>query len=691
MRRYSLTALACLFIFAGGVGAQTDGIKSDGETVIGVRDTPDAVRRPIEGKIVNRASQGALFSDAVAALKLMPGVASRGTFDSRLIVRGGNDNELVLVVDDVPMYRPFFFGGRMTILDARLAKTLDFYPGGYSVRGGQALSGIIDYHLKDGDFVKRGGEFEWNITEASFRYSNPIEVNKSTLFVAGRRTYYDIFAPLFINRSDGPVAMPFIQTLEAKYTDKISLNETRSMGFHFFNDGANTPLDAVGADTDSKTGQLIYNNSRMLLSGQQEINWSPTVRNQFTVAFGNTRSRARITNDQKIDSATEVSDYTLRDDIIFSEVPDHEIRVGTILHYSQLGLNTSAHVLPDPEFPGSVTRNATFHYSGSYRYAGAYLEDNWDWMPQSTLTLGYRLDAAHIPGQAVKWGGQPRMAITWESSDATKWKAYWGTFRQQKIITDSRLNLDGSISQSLSDLAQDRAVHYGLELSHYFAPKLMGSMALFYKQYDLLAANTATFPEEINSNSAAGSAVGIECLLHQFKTVQMEGWLTYTYTNARLNTPKHGWHSPDYDIPHVFNAFGEFATASGNLTMVFTASSGTRYTPVLSSQPDPQTGAAVYTYDGYLSRRLTPYVRLDIWHETPGADVVIPIPFLPGGDEQVWGIFPKYKLNGKTRIGIYNILAIRNSIGYTYDKTTQTSGLVYDFPIMPIFGETIYF
>lgn len=379
-------------------------IQAAGETVVADKIKPESGQKSVSPKVVKRVSQSTLFSDAVSSLKLMPGVASRGTFDSRLIIRGGNDNELVMVLDDVPMFRPFIFGGRLSLLDARIAKSLDFYPGGFSVRGGQSLSGIIDYHLLDGDFYKKGGEFEWNLTEASFKYSNPVEVGKSTVFVAGRRTYYDVVASLFVKSSDGPVAMPFFQTLETKFTDKVSPSETRRLAFHYFNDGAKTPLNSVGS---SDSGQLIYNNARMMTSAQQEINWTPTLRNQATIAFQNVRSRARLTNDQQVDSTTEESDYIFRDDVIWTDIPNHEIRFGGITNITNLGLNNSQQILPDPDVPGSVTRNASLVYSGTYIYGGTYLEDNWSWTPDSVLTLGYRVDAAHLDGQNVKWAGQP--------------------------------------------------------------------------------------------------------------------------------------------------------------------------------------------------------------------------------------------------------------------------------------------
>ena len=96
----------------------------------------------------------------------------------------------------------------VSIFNAKIAQKVDFYPGGYDARGGQSLSGLIDVYTRDGNFKHSETELDANLTELNIYHTSPIQKDKSTTMISYRRTYYDLFSPLFVSSDSGTVNMP---------------------------------------------------------------------------------------------------------------------------------------------------------------------------------------------------------------------------------------------------------------------------------------------------------------------------------------------------------------------------------------------------------------------------------------------------------------------------------------------------
>ena len=79
-----------------------------------------------------------------------------------------------------------------------------------------------------------------------------------------------------------------------------------------------------------------------------------------------------------------------------------------------------------------------------------------------------------------------------------------------------------------------------------------------------------------------------------------------------------------------------------------------------------------------------------MWLEYEKVTYILPIPFFPS-KQKALKIFPKWTLNGSTRIGIYNILGTKNPISYYWDETENEAVFVNDFPLMLIYGNNIVF
>ena len=214
----------------------------------------------------------------------------------------------------------------------------------------------------------------------------------------------------------------------------------------------------------------------------------------------------------------------------------------------------------------------------------------------------------------------------------------------------------------------------------------------FYKDYNQLSIDMADYPEQRYENKGDGEASGVEFLFQRLKGDRYEGWLTYTYSHTRRRDAE-GWYTPSYDITHMLNMYVDTKLSQDKvLTTTFKYSTGTPYTPIEGVYQDADTGEDVYIEGDRLSKRLTDYVKVDVWLTWPDVKTIVPIPFIPYVSKtKKWGIFREFKYKGSTRMGLFNVLNSKNQVGYYWNDTDNEEAFLQDFPFMFIFGRTLLF
>ena len=88
--------------------------------------------------------------DAVRSVHRLPGIANGGV-SIRSHVRGGIDNEQLVLFDGLRLYEPYHlqdFHAISTIIDQNAIASIDFYSAGYQVRHGDRMSGVIDMSMR---------------------------------------------------------------------------------------------------------------------------------------------------------------------------------------------------------------------------------------------------------------------------------------------------------------------------------------------------------------------------------------------------------------------------------------------------------------------------------------------------------------------------------------------------------------
>ncbi len=100
------------------------------------------------------------FGDFNKVLATMPGVSGNNELSSAYSVRGGNFDENLVYVNDIPIYRPFLANsGRqegLSFVNPDLVGDIKFYSGGWQAKYGDKLSSSLNIEYKELDSLRGG-------------------------------------------------------------------------------------------------------------------------------------------------------------------------------------------------------------------------------------------------------------------------------------------------------------------------------------------------------------------------------------------------------------------------------------------------------------------------------------------------------------------------------------------------------
>lgn len=127
------------------------------------------------------------FGDFNKVLLTLPGVAGNNELSSAYSVRGGNFDENLVYVNDIPVYRPFLSNaGRqegLSFVNPDLVGDINFYAGGWEAKYGDKLSSSLNIDYKEPE--SQEGNFNIGLLGGSAYIGN--RVNEDIQYLFGAR------------------------------------------------------------------------------------------------------------------------------------------------------------------------------------------------------------------------------------------------------------------------------------------------------------------------------------------------------------------------------------------------------------------------------------------------------------------------------------------------------------------------
>ena len=538
--------------------------------------------------------------DIFKFLQLLPGVSAGKDGMSGLLVRGGSNDQTLILYDDVPIYNQAHAYGILSIFSGETVQSAEVSKGYISPAYGSRLSALTQIRTRDGDRQDHRQSLTVGTLSLAGTVDGPIVRNKGSYLVSARYFFPEAVLALVGNA----VRFGFYD-LTGKLSYDIHPGHTLSLGVYSGDDHMTNKEDYARNE---------YGWGNTTASLRLESRWSDNLRSSIVAYYTYLQNRqeseyedddfknwgkttykthefgARLTFDQRLTRAWSL-DYGAK-----------------ISHQRFMPMHSKGYVNGQHKERG---------YSSEQLVSGAlFLNNRFQWG-------GWRADvgirgAMYDNSEQTRFAVEPRAQLAYDfGNDNAIWLS--GTINSQALVQYNRYYYsmpidfwtpfrDGKLQHAWQVALGGRArlrENLTLSLEGYY--KRMRNLPLIYDSDDFLLGRGGFV-------YGTGRAWGLEIML-QRQTERLSLTVSYTYTNSRRSSE--GVSYPfEYDVPHDFNTFLSYDVLKRpgrRHTFTFNMSwrSGLPYRLTNESYPDTN-GNPIVGITAYPSMRMRNYFRSDI-------------------------------------------------------------------------------
>ncbi|WP_268848949.1 TonB-dependent receptor [Flavobacterium aestivum] len=576
----------------------------------------------------------------------LPGIKTTGEGSAGFNVRGGKDDQNLILLDNATLYNTSHFLGFFSAVNPYTTSKVDIYKGSIPAEFGGRLSSVFDISSKKGNPDKFSGEGGIGSVTSNLAISTPIIKGKSSLLVGGRATYSDwILKRLDEESLKNSEASFYDGTL--KYNHKINDKNNFESTFYYSH------------DTYSISSDSLYKYSNRLIS----LEWSHIFNSKNKTALIFTNSEYKFNIDYQTEGINSFdygyklkeTQFILNFNSIYNKKHTFNYGISSKLYKTDPG-----HLSPNK--PESTIKPIDIEDEKALESA-AYFTDNYALNDKILISTGLRYsyyaalgestqriyqDNLPINDNTVKgsqtyknneviktYGGfEPRLAVRYLFTDNFSIKgSYDKTFQYIHLLT-SNTTQSPTDAWKLSDLniAPQESQQYSLGLyKNVYNDIVEISLEGYYKKSKNLLDYKVGAELILNENTETqllqgeGKAYGVELLLKK-QIGRLNGWLGYTYSrtfiklDSNFNDEKvnNGAYFPtNFDKPHEASAVLNYKfTKRYSLSTNFIYQSGRPITYPIGSYM--YNGLEYTLYSDRNQYRIPDYYRLDIGFNIEG-------------------------------------------------------------------------
>jgi len=607
-----------------------------------------------------------VYGDSFKVVQNLPGVARVG--GGLLVVRGSAPQDTQMFMEGVRIPLFYHFGGLYSVVNTDLLAGVDFMPGGYPLRYGRGLGGVLSSRLAlPRSDARWRGYVESNVFHTGAFVQGPI-TDDTHLTLAGRRSYVDLILDAVVPEG----VLPFSQA--PRYYDwQIKLDHRfgkRTSGTLFVlgsNDTVAALVDQPPAAFPDAHGDLETASNfvtGIALLRHQGKGWKARTTLGTMVATANLALGEAFRFDL---IGTEV---TVRQDVTLGEGPV-QLRAGLDFYWTPFEVEA---LLPQFSATGERGRGSGNPPTDSERVfltmEGSQL------LPAMWLDTVFKLrdDLEVVPGVRVDLfrdlgNGEtitPRINSRFDWSKELTLKAAVGTTSQQAQPPQLMAPPVGNPA-----LVPQRSLEIAGGFEYRFTDYLDLDLQGFYKRlWDVIVTDSspAALASVPYNNDGTGRIIGMEFLLRHKLANNFFGWIAYTLQRAeRVDHPGDPARLFGWDQTHILTALGSYKLPwNMEVGMRWRLTSGNPYTPLSTAVWNEQTDSYTRVRSTAInSKRMPPFHQLDFRFD------------------KKW-VFDTWMLDAYLDVqNIYNYMS-PTGIRYNFDATQQEyfTGL----PIIPSLG-----
>ena len=621
--------------------------------------------------------------DVIKILTLTPGVSSSGEGSGGLFVRGGNNSQNLVLLDEATVFNSNHLMGFFSTFNSDAIKDLTLYKGTAPSKYGGRISSVMDVKMNEGNnqSFHYGGSV--GLISVKANLEGPLVKDKGSFLVTGRRTYADMFLKLSTDESVNNNQLYFYD-FNVKSNYKINENNRVYLSGYFGRDYFNIQ-DVFGLDWGNITGTLRWNHI-----------WNNKLFSNTSIIYSDYDYQVTVMDDGDDDfSLTSIiGNIDLKQDFEWFANDKSSFEFGAFARHNTITPGQVEFSENSDFEPIEIQEKRTFE-------TGVYFEQNWKPSERWNISYGARFNSFFLlgPGEFYEYSdGTVIDTTTYKSNEIVK--AYYNIEPRLNIayilnqtnsfkfsITRNTQNLhllQNSNASTPTDIWISSSNNVKPEIGDqislgYFRNinknKYQFSSEIYYRfmqnQIDYkngaqLQANELLEGELLFGN---GRAYGLEIMLKK-KAGRFSGWLAYTLSRTEKRIEEindNNWYPAKQDATHSISLVGIYdLNEKWSLSGTWVYNTGNAVTfPSGKYEIDGKTQFYYTERNGY---RMPAYHRLDL-----GA---------------TWNLKKTDKFESSLYFSIYNVYGRKNafSIDFEEDESDPTKTIAvktYLFTYIP--------
>jgi hypothetical protein len=195
--------------------------------------------------------------DIIKTLTLTPGVKTSGEGSGGMFVRGGNNSQNLVLLDEATVYNSSHLMGFFSTFNSDAIKDVTLYKGTAPSQYGGRISSVMDVKMNEGNNQTYHVGGSLGLISAKLNLEGPIVKDQGSFLLTGRRTYADMFLKLSSDEALNNNRLYFYD-LNAKANYKLNPNNRVFLSGYMGRDFLEIQ-DMFGLDWGNVTGTLRWN------------------------------------------------------------------------------------------------------------------------------------------------------------------------------------------------------------------------------------------------------------------------------------------------------------------------------------------------------------------------------------------------------------------------------------------------
>ncbi len=474
--------------------------------------------------------------DIYRAVQRLPGI-SGNDFSAKFTVRGGENKEVLVLLDGLELYEPFHLndiGGGLSIVDVEAIGGVNLMTGGFPAEYGDRLSGVFDISSITPDQSQRRTALGLSFLNARFKTEGLFNNGRGQWFLSARRGYLDLVLKLI--GEDDQFSPDYYDVLgKVQYR----LHDRHTLALHVLRSGDQFDLldkndgDIVNSGYGNTYGWLTLKSfPSQKLFAQTVFSAGHVARERTGTDFnGTARQQVRAYVDEK--RAFQV--YNLKQDWHYNLSDHHFLKWGFDLKSLHADYDYFNRERVDVGAVPYDTITANTNPTG--RKLGFYFANRARLLKSLTIEAGVRYDDNSYTADR---NFSPRLNLAYMIGRNSVARLGWGKFYQTQGIHELDVQ-DGENKFFPAELAEHRVIGFehnfasGVNIRFEAYQKRLSQQRPYYGNL-LDATHVLVFPEVEEDRfmlaPQKGEAKGIELFVKKDNGGKLNWWGSYAFAFA---------------------------------------------------------------------------------------------------------------------------------------------------------------